>query len=937
LTALAAVVREGRTLFLIDEPGRLAGRVALLTFAFPASMRAALTFSTYHDRPEELPGFRIQGTAPEARPNRAVLVGLGIVADLTTGAFEPSVEPAPWALTLAGWLTQGGKDDELAWIKTETRAGRALPPDSSGSVWSDAWLDRLIAFHEGCKVPAPLPKDAGGWTRLADLADWSGRAALADEWLIRGPSWWKEAAGSAGLPEARAALVAHGSLREAWAGPKGLAPAWGETVAAWFASTSADERFSAALSFLRAAPGSSRLPWLHAFLQAMPDPVAAETLDRFKTGRSLDPTLLLPMEVRAAVASVVNGTGEANLRDVLTRAFDAPNTLKAVLDALGAEANAQPSAVGSLAPVLADALDATHEFARDLVRSWTLRRVDAETWLAPHLRRLFASPDLIDAWRTLRDRTSNDLQPVLACAVLAVAQDPTVSGEAFRWGVDELLLRIDEPRRPRDPDWPNIYLSRVSGLELVHALFSKGRRQPEVRRWLESAKTRGELSAEGLARLDRCRNYVHALNSGQAESLLGLTLPDVYPREQGTLLAQLVAYLGNSSTDGLFLCLDACRNAWPDAFQPGTPGLDRLARPLADALKLDQPDPELWFTQLTALLTRLDPIGEDLANLGPEGLIAEIVAATTQQLGEPGNPWALRQFLFRRDDAWRTLAIDARIALRASDGEHGAAALEHWDSHVDKGTLTGRFYELMLNSCDGPTLAAVATNPGVIANLSTIGPLSWWTWNRHPGATDDLRDAFARLAPMAPLEAESLQPLRAWMGRADRREPLPRAMEVESLDLALLEGDEPSQVPVARPAPGPLSALGQARWRCLDALSAFHRDGLDPEARWQAARRWEDEALPLSLLDLEDRQRFLAWTVHGLSELDDAPLERLACWFVQMGVTDADRLADWALELSSQIEVPQTLRAERARLVADLSRAMRLRVQELRAKPSRQR
>src|SRR4051794_12068874 len=62
LTSLATVVREARTLFLIDEPGRLSDRIALLTLAFPAPWRSALTFSTYHDRPEELPGFRIQGS-----------------------------------------------------------------------------------------------------------------------------------------------------------------------------------------------------------------------------------------------------------------------------------------------------------------------------------------------------------------------------------------------------------------------------------------------------------------------------------------------------------------------------------------------------------------------------------------------------------------------------------------------------------------------------------------------------------------------------------------------------------------------------------------------------------------------------------------------------------------------------------------------------------
>src|SRR6185437_1007303 len=109
--------REGRTLFLIDEPERLGPRVMLLTFAFPEALRPALTFSTYHDRPEELPGFRVQGTAPAARPNRPALAGQGIVADLVAGTFEPAVAPARWARTLASWLVGRGRSDEEAWSK----------------------------------------------------------------------------------------------------------------------------------------------------------------------------------------------------------------------------------------------------------------------------------------------------------------------------------------------------------------------------------------------------------------------------------------------------------------------------------------------------------------------------------------------------------------------------------------------------------------------------------------------------------------------------------------------------------------------------------------------------------------------------------------------------------------------------------------------------
>src|SRR3954447_16934969 len=118
LTIVALAVREGRTLFLIDEAERNPDRIALLTLAFPVEWRPAITFSTYHDRPEELPGFRIQGSTPAARPNRFAMLSQGIVGDLPAGQFEPAVEPARWARTLAGWLVRRGDDDRRAWEAT---------------------------------------------------------------------------------------------------------------------------------------------------------------------------------------------------------------------------------------------------------------------------------------------------------------------------------------------------------------------------------------------------------------------------------------------------------------------------------------------------------------------------------------------------------------------------------------------------------------------------------------------------------------------------------------------------------------------------------------------------------------------------------------------------------------------------------------------------
>ncbi len=73
LTALASAARDGRTLVVIDRPEQLGDLIALLTLAFPEVLRTALTFSTYHDRPEELTGYRLQGAVPDPRRSRQTL------------------------------------------------------------------------------------------------------------------------------------------------------------------------------------------------------------------------------------------------------------------------------------------------------------------------------------------------------------------------------------------------------------------------------------------------------------------------------------------------------------------------------------------------------------------------------------------------------------------------------------------------------------------------------------------------------------------------------------------------------------------------------------------------------------------------------------------------------------------------------------------------
>jgi molecular chaperone DnaK len=144
LSATAEAARTSRTLFLIDAPERLGRRMALLTFAFPEVMRADLTFSTYHHAPAALPGFRLQGTIAAAQPDRAAMLGQGIVADLRKNAFEPAIDTALWAITLADWFVKGSALDEATWHLFNRSASAAPDAETLEDRWSDDRLDELI-------------------------------------------------------------------------------------------------------------------------------------------------------------------------------------------------------------------------------------------------------------------------------------------------------------------------------------------------------------------------------------------------------------------------------------------------------------------------------------------------------------------------------------------------------------------------------------------------------------------------------------------------------------------------------------------------------------------------------------------------------------------------------------------------------------------------
>ncbi|WP_406696620.1 hypothetical protein V5E97_37110 [Singulisphaera sp. Ch08] len=355
LTSLAAVVREGRTLFLIDDPERLADRIALLTLAFPAAWRPALTFSTYHDRPEELPGFRIQGSIPAARPNRHALLANGIVADLGSGRIEPQIEPTPWATTLANWLTARGPANRWAWEETARRAGIARSSCATDSIWTDEWLNQLHDFDRLAHPKRNAPAETGEWAELASLTRWARRHGLAEELVkARPPSWWREVTG--GSNDARLALREHLAQPSAWI-PDDEPGGWGELIARWSRDLAPNERISLIEAALGSAPAADRPGFVRALIGALPDPEARETLRWLQALPSSDRALLLALGVRSAVADALKNQDTRPIRSVLVQAFGLPESLPAVLDALAAEAATQPSAIEEMAAWIARALE----------------------------------------------------------------------------------------------------------------------------------------------------------------------------------------------------------------------------------------------------------------------------------------------------------------------------------------------------------------------------------------------------------------------------------------------------------------------------------------------------------------------------------------------------------------------------------------------------
>lgn len=928
LAALARATRDGRTLVVAAEPERLWQLAALLTFAFPEPLRTELTFSTYHDRPEELSGFRLQGTLPSPRANRAILAGLGTLADLSSGSFEPGVSPAPWARTLAGWLLAADDSGQGGWERTARRLRQLRAPEAADERWSDDWLDHLFGFDAATNPPFPVPNDRAGWIGFLGLIKWSARHGLDAEWAgSHDPSWWRAAhPQTPPLVEARVALVAQGRLSAMWR-PDTSAPAsmaeraahWGELAALWFAGSEPAERTEAAARLLRSAPAEARGAFLASLVRSLGDAAGGDLIERLARDPAFDRGLLLPVEAAQQVGALVAGRAAPGLARTIEDALARPDSTASTLSASAEDADGRVEIVERLANLLADGLERDDLPGWKAAWRWGLERSDREHWLRPYLRRLFAHPDRQDTWEALRERTPEPLRAALAGCFLNVAREPDVPAGTYLWGVERLLLPIEPAARPVDPRWADDVLSRLSGLELARRLYLRATRDRPLSSWLAEAGRNGMIGPRQAGRVRAARDFATALEAGDTTLLGTVALPDVPPGERGALLEVMLHHVSGTTFEGVLRCLDVARRDWTNsAFLPGAEGLDEIAVALARPLARYVDHPERWCDALVATLDRLALRGSPAQGFEPDGLAAHLVAVADRAEDAPGDVWPLRNALFARPDTWRCLALAVQRDLPDRDPQALNVGLERWNDGLLRGSMEAesRFHELVMN-------AAVRSGPWAYRKLvierarevvTLDRALPWWDHVAEAEARDDLRDAFARRTPLAPLPSSAFLAVRRWLRQSSAEfEP---GLDLD-LDLAPEDRLRGADRQAAQPGDFPhLSALGWARWSCIEALTVASRPGLAPSARWQSLETWRDIDLPLGDLDLDDRYRVLAEVIRLLDDYEpdeiahERRLSSFARWLVEAGVRDVARIQDWGRDLAT-LATNELLRSRR--------------------------
>jgi hypothetical protein len=873
-----------------------------------------LTFSTYHDRPEELPGFRLQGTTAAARPNRAALLAQGFVADLAGGSstIEPALEPAGWARILAGWLIQQREEDEADWEATRRRA-LVVQAGPEGR-WGEECLDRIFGLPRWLRAPSLVPATAPQWAELVAWTTWAARSGLAPEWsAARPPAWWLAASGAEGSigPESRAALLEHLRLPAAWR-EDSRAAAWGEVVARWVARAAEAVRLEAAAAALSAAPADVRPSLAGGLIRGLPPEAAPATLNWLVAQNTWDPSILLPLRAHAAATSAIEAGDTRALQELLRQSLTLPGGAAGVLDALEAEAPARPESRGLLAQQLALVLGTNTGRAklRDVVKvhRWALALSESmatEAWLRPYWERQFADRLNIDHWRAIFAALPSELEPSATRAVLQIAAGPRAVDDAFRWGIEERVLPLGESERPHDRAWAGAYFDRLpSGIDVLKRLVQKPYRKLGVARWLEQARDRGELSPVQVERFVACARYERVLRSRDARGLLEIKLPDVPAAERGVLLDQILRHLADGSNDALNVALDSCRAAWPDGFQPRAPGLALLAEALAQPLLTERGYPDLWLERLRRVLDRLGLVAMPGKGFEPVGLAAYIVAATTRHPGDAFDPWRFRAALLGDDRAWQTLTADIRRDLEGVPADESLKVLDTWDQSLDKGRHTNRFYALWFNACDPAQLVQAVVSRAVDTRDF---PLPWWDADRAAGALPDIRERLARQAPMVPIRKGAVTTVRHWLQRPRRsaaRAILGRLLPIED-DMAA-DGTTDWLI----------SDEGLTRFRFLEQVSLFAM-ARTPEARNENVKRWHKD-LPLDRLAVSERYQLLASILKLVEEDDPILIAPLAKWLTKGGVDDLERIKAWHQDLAAVDPVPDDVVLARVVLVRNL-------------------
>jgi hypothetical protein len=905
LASTAEAARLGRSLFLIDAPappGRTGGvdeLIALLTFAFPPSLRRELTFTTAHDRPEGLPGFRLIGLPASIRPERPALRALGRVADLGASSIEPRDEPPPWADCLAGWLVEGDRGPwEAACLDLYERVQRTVAPPER---WADVWLNALMLFPERNGLAPTVLAGKVGRRELLEEVRWAAASGLSADWAAsHPPAWWREAARHAGgSATACAILLQQGRWPESWSAPDPAAAAsvaegWGEAVALALGDRPESDWGEALRAFLSGAPPASRYRFVRALLRHAPSR-AGSTLGWIRANGGLDRDRLRLLEALRHVAPDLDVEPlAAVLAESVASAADgsAPEGLTRLLRAVAQELAHRPGDWPALGSSLAQALRLARarlpaaEFERGRLQllAWALASPLAPDLIAAHVRDVTGDPGGVAELARLRDALPPPARPALVGAALdSTSADPS-RREAFVGVVETLHVPSWAEGPVPETRWAEPYLVAFkSDKPLITRLAIPGR-VPRLLDWLDISSRLGELGPAAGRRLRRAQSFLAVLATSNATGLAGLELPEVEPKERGWLLGTLLGTVGRSSLDAALACLDACRRSWPaNSWEKSDEVAQKLAESLAhlavtpgsSALDFDA-----WRGSLNRFLDVLGAAPDPALRFGPQGLAARIVAATARLDAMKLESWPYRRNVLRDDELATTLAADISRSFQEAVDDSAHAVFRVWDTNLEVGIHRGRFLEIFLNACGDS--AFIDLIPGLAEGLKTLGALRWWRSPEVDGAHDDLRDRFARTLPVRPLSFSDVMSTLQWL------EPDEAPFKFES--------DLPPAWPSTegRRLTG-LSPLGQARWLSIEALSGIL------SAQWV---KWAHilsrvRSMPVARLAKADRERIGAWLLYRAEpEPSEGPEPaNVASVFRGIGLGEWSWLVGWPAQL----------------------------------------